>query len=256
MKTASEFRKSGYESLRGKWGIAILASLIASAIGGGSAPSGGISFNFSFSEQTDPGTSTPLPDLFESVDPVVVPIIYAIIITVAFAIIAVGIAIGLVGTIITTGHAKFNLDINDGNMPSLVSLFRHFPDWKRIIGANVIAALRILGGLLLFIVPGIIASYNYIALPYVLAENKDLTAREAVERSKDIMYGNRWRFFCMRFSFIGWQLLTLLTLGVLGIWLNPYISATDADFYREITNTRPEVYFYDASADGTDACSP
>ena len=77
--------------------------------------------------------------------------------------------------------------------------------------------------------------------PYILADNPDLSPSEALKMSKEMMRGNKWRLFCLGFSFIGWQLLCGLTLGIGYLWLNPYMAAAHADFYREISGTRPVI---------------
>ena len=70
---------------------------------------------------------------------------------------------------------------------------------------------------------------------FILAENPDLTASDAIAQSKEIMHGNRWRLFCLHFSFIGWDILSSLTLGIGNLWLRPYKQAANAAFYREIS---------------------
>ena len=75
--------------------------------------------------------------------------------------------------------------------------------------------------------------------PYILAENPDLPPKEVLARSQAMMYGNRCRLFCLQFSFIGWYLLCLLSFGIGSLWLNPYMETAMADFYREISGTRP-----------------
>ena len=116
---------------------------------------------------------------------------------------------------------------------------------------------------LLFVIPGIYASYGYAMTPYILAENSHYTANDAISESCRIMDGNRWRLFCLHFSFIGWELLCavpsvigliLAATGTIAIWLyipfvlvsgvascllHPYMEAAQAAFYRDITT---EVY--------------
>ena len=88
---------------------------------------------------------------------------------------------------------------------------------------------------LLLIIPGIMASYSYAMTGYILAEHPELTAGEAIAQSKAMMAGNRWRLFCLQFSFIGWDILCALTLGIGNLALRPYEMAAIAAFYREIS---------------------
>ena len=81
------------------------------------------------------------------------------------------------------------------------------------------------------------ASYSYAMTEFILAEHPELTAGEAIAQSKVMMAGNRWRLFCLHFSFIGWDILCTLTMGIGHLWLRPYRQAADAVFYREITGS-------------------
>lgn len=103
--------------------------------------------------------------------------------------------------------------------------------------ANLLQWVLILLWTLLFIIPGIVASYSYAMTGYILAEDPDLTASQAIQRSKELMRGNRWRLFCLQLSFIGWIILCLFTFGIGNLFLNPYQTAADAAFYREISGT-------------------
>ena len=67
-----------------------------------------------------------------------------------------------------------------------------------------------------------------------MVENPDITANEARKQSMIMMQGNRWRLFCLDFSFIGWVLLSCLTLGILFLWVVPYMEVAHASFYKSI----------------------
>jgi len=87
---------------------------------------------------------------------------------------------------------------------------------------------------MLLIVPGIIKCISYSMSYFVLAEKPELTARQALSESKRIMDGNKMSFFVLMLSFIPWMLLCMVTLGIAGIYVAPYISTTIANFYNAI----------------------
>lgn len=86
---------------------------------------------------------------------------------------------------------------------------------------------------LLFIIPGIIKSYEYRMIPYILAENPGMDTKEAFARSKAMMDGDKWNTFVLDLSFIGWNLLGMLTCFLLNIfYVNPYYHLTCAELYE------------------------
>ena len=88
---------------------------------------------------------------------------------------------------------------------------------------------------LLLIVPGIVKAYEYRMIPYLLAENPDLDKEEAFARSKAMMNGQKWKAFVLDLSFIGWDFLSLFTMGLLGLfYVNPYKRATQAALYEAL----------------------
>lgn len=88
---------------------------------------------------------------------------------------------------------------------------------------------------LLFIIPGIIKSYEYRMVAYILADQPELTRKEAFELSRKMMNGNKWNAFVLDLSFIGWGFLTAITFGILGIfYVNPYIQHTNAALYLKL----------------------
>lgn len=86
---------------------------------------------------------------------------------------------------------------------------------------------------LLLIIPGIMKAFSYALTPYILLDEPELTAKQAISRSCEIMQGRRWKLFCLYFSFIGWGILCLLTFGIGFLWLAPYINASIAAFYED-----------------------
>ena len=101
----------------------------------------------------------------------------------------------------------------------------------------------------LTIVGGIIKRYSYMMVPYILAENPAVGAKEALNLSKNMMKGHKWEAFCYDLSFFGWFILDSLTLGVLGIlFLYPYYQAAVTEYYVTIRARAKEASLAGAEA--------
>ncbi|MFO7968503.1 MAG: DUF975 family protein [Candidatus Izemoplasmatales bacterium] len=87
---------------------------------------------------------------------------------------------------------------------------------------------------LLFIIPGIIKWFSYSMTFFILVDNPDLQPTEAIDRSREMMSGNKGKLFMLYLSFIGWFLLVILTFGIGYIFLEPYIQMTVANFYEDL----------------------
>ena len=239
MKYAADFRQIARDALSGKWTIAVLVGLVAMLLGG--AGSGGPELklnidgsgahaNFEFAGQTIYSIGGGLNSDIGAF--LVGSAIYIIIAAVVMAVVYF-----VLGSIISVGYARFNLDLTDRGNPAFETLFGYFSYWKTAAVSKLLQSVYVLLWSLLFIIPGIFAAYSYAMTEFILAENPDLTASEAIAQSKEMMYGNRWRLFCLHFSFIGWDILSSLTLGIGNLWLRPYKQAANAAFYREISGT-------------------
>lgn len=227
MKRAAEFRRIARDALNGRWGVAIVAGLLASLLGatGGS----GMDYDLLLDDRS---WLSLLPDGVSK----------DLVLMIALILLAVILVVAIVGffvpSIFEIGYMRFNLDLVDEiKEASIGSVFGYFRFWKTAFCAKFLQVLYVSLWSLLFIIPGIIASYSYAMTPYILAENPNLRASEAIEISKQMMEGNRWRLFCLQWSFIGWELLCLLTFGIGNLWLVPYTQAATAAFYREISGT-------------------
>ena len=105
--------------------------------------------------------------------------------------------------------------------------------WHKVWGMLLMGIFISLWSLL-FIIPGIIKAFSYAMTPYILEENPELSANEAIDRSRAMMRGHKFDLFWLYLSFIGWAILCLLTAGIGFLWLIPYISTTQAAFYEEV----------------------
>ena len=96
---------------------------------------------------------------------------------------------------------------------------------------------------LLFIIPGILASFSYAMTDFIAVEHPDWSANRCIAESRRLMRGNRWRYFCMNLSFIGWWILvgiiTMSGLSLVSYFLMPYVNEAQAAFYDELKANRP-----------------
>ncbi len=244
MKYAADFRLQARQALAGKWVIAVIAGLIAALLGGTSSEPI-IEFKFengesmiSFADQTIISTSGGISPEIEML--LAGTITFAVIMALLWAAVML-----VLGSVVGVGYARFNLDLVDLKQPELGSLFQYFSHWKNAVCAGLLQTVYIFLWSLLFVIPGIVAGYSYAMTSYILALHPELSASEAITRSKEMMRGNRWRLFCLQFSFIGWSILSALTLGIGELWLRPYRQAAMAAFYREISQPTAYTRRYD-----------
>ena len=107
--------------------------------------------------------------------------------------------------------------------------------YKNVIKTAFMTDLFIYLWSLLFIIPGIIKTYEYRLVPYIVSENPTISFKEAQAESAKLMKGNKWKSFILDLSFIGWDLLSLCTFGLLEIFfVGPYKASTDAALYESL----------------------
>lgn len=135
----------------------------------------------------------------------------------------------------TLGLVIFFIGIARKEGPSISEIFNGFSHFLKAFGVYFFMGLFSLLWSLLLVIPGIIAYYRYSQAYYILQDNPDIGALEAIRSSKELMKGRKWKLFVLHLSFIGWALLCLLTLGIGFLWLTPYFMVTEAHFYDEIT---------------------
>lgn len=117
------------------------------------------------------------------------------------------------------------------NMGELVFAFNH--SYINVVRIMFFRGLYTFLWSLLFIIPGIIKGYEYRMIPYLLAENPEMDMEEAFSLTRQMMTGDKANTFVLDLSFIGWNLLSALTLGILSIfYVNPYQHLTNAQLYE------------------------
>lgn len=146
-----------------------------------------------------------------------------------------------VWNLFTIGGCRFFVHNADEQAPVGDLLYGFSHGYGRNVAAMLLREIYIALWSLLFVIPGIVKSYSYMLVPYLLAEDADMTRAEAFRVSKALMNGNKWHAFVLDLSFIGWHILSSLTFGLVGIfYANPYIHATRAEMYRTLRDAKEQ----------------
>ena len=160
----------------------------------------------------------------------------------AVVILAASSVVGIVGLLLSifvesaaqVGLCNYFIK-NTYSKPSFADAFSGFKvRYLRNTGALLLMSIKLALWYCLLIVPGIIKSFEYAIIPYILADDPTISTKEAFKKANVMMKGNKWRLFVLDFSFIGWALLCVLTLGIGTFFLMPYVNAAAAEFYVEL----------------------
>lgn len=234
MLFAADFRRIAREALRGKWALAVITGLVATLLGANLYGGGGGSGRGSSGQ----GGHGP----FELFTTGIGRIILLFIIGIAAFILIVAVITFIIGAAIKLGYCRFNKNLIKGTNPQFSDLFSRFELFGKALGLRIVTAVLIGLWTLLFIIPGIIAVYRYSMAFYIMDDDPSVGIMEAIERSKQMMMGNKGRLFCLHLSFIGWAILCAFTLGIGYLWLVPYVNASEAAFYLEVSGQRQIPY--------------
>ncbi|MGM9974453.1 MAG: DUF975 family protein [Clostridiaceae bacterium] len=227
MLFASDFRRRAREALSGKWLLAVGTGIVASILGAASD----IDKIFDIDIRHTIDTVYSMDDVI-SIEGIrtVLPIFFGGLSIALFWTLVVYV----IGSVIKLGYCKFNIRLINRDGAEFDDLFSYFKIFWNALLLRIITGIYTFLWTLLFIIPGIIAAYRYAMAPYIMAENTSLTAHEAIDRSKEMMSGNKWRLFCLDVSFIGWLILAGLTMGIGFLWLTPYMECARAAFYIDL----------------------
>ena len=246
----------------------IFAIIVGGASGAGGAASGGSStfsslmYNNQHREETETVEEVEVEGIDENSDPVTVTVvtsddngneidvnetdvafgiaIFSIVALTVFAIVLVASAVGIAIDVLLINPVEFgcrnffkrNLD-EPAKLSSLTFAFDK--NYKNAVKTAFFKDLFIWLWSLLFVIPGIIKAYEYRLVPYIFAENPDMKYSDILAESSKLMKGNKWKTFVLDLSFIGWELLSLCTCGLLSVfYVDPYKLQTDAALYEAI----------------------
>jgi Predicted integral membrane protein len=199
------FMRMAKESLRDKWGLAIGTFLVYTLI------VNGLQFNYSF---------------------------YSNMFGTNMLVSSGGLLSLIIGGPMTLGTAYFALAISRNQEARFEQLFKGFNNFGTALGAYLLMAIFTVLWMLLLIIPGIIAAISYSMTFYIIADDPSIGSMEAIDKSKKMMYGYKWKFFCLNLRFLGWAILCIFTLGIGFLWLIPYMEISFAKFYDDINGSQ------------------
>ena len=132
------------------------------------------------------------------------------------------------------GAATFSLAIARKEEAKLNMIFSGFNHYGKTLGLCLLMALFVILFTLLLIIPGIIAALSYSMAYFIMSDDPNIGIMEAINKSKKMMYGYKWKYFCLGLRFIGWIILGILSLGIGFLWIMPYIYVSYAKFYEDL----------------------
>lgn len=131
----------------------------------------------------------------------------------------------------------FNQLLTCGDDRLTANMFSNtFRGYWRNVWAGFLMMLFTYLWMLLLIIPGIVKAFAYSMTPYILKDNPELTANQAINLSVKMMKGHKFDLFYLELSFIGWGILSVFTLGLGYLWLMPYMYTSMAAFYQDVKN--------------------
>ncbi len=199
MGTSQDYKNRALANLEGKWGTAAIASLIYFVV------SQGVSYAFTMPMGNNMTMSYSTQGLW-----------------------------ALLCLPLSWGFAIYFLNLIRNEDIRYERLFDGYKDFVRLFLAGFLVTLAVFIGILLFIVPGIIIAMMFSQTEYILKDDKEISAADAIMKSMRMMEGHKAELFWLIFSFIGWFILACLTLGIGFLFLAPYFNTTMAHYYEDL----------------------
>ncbi|MGE1011401.1 hypothetical protein CN556_15160 [Bacillus wiedmannii] len=204
----SQLKREALEALKGKWGLAVGATLLVGIlIGAVEILTTGIFSIFWGWEEANESLTVTIIAMF------------------------------IIGPL-TVGASYFVLNVIRGTNARINHIFRWFNDGSKFMksfSTYLLMNVYLVLWTLLLIIPGIIKSFSYSMTYFILNDHPEYTANQAITESRRMMNGHKMDYFLLCLSFLGWFILSILTLGIGFLWLVPYFYTTSAAFYEEIS---------------------
>lgn len=244
------------------WKMVLVAFIFALLVGGG------VSFNFNYSggdfdfwgeiedgfghelplaQHTPAGDAyhadggfRPVIDISPDADPAEAWLMLMIFLWICLAMLAIIYGIGLVVITFVTNPIEVGCSrffTNTLQKPASLKdiIFAFNTSYLNVVKVMILRTVFTGLWMMLFIIPGLVKAYEYRMIPYLMAENPNLTRQQAFAMSKQMMTGQKWNAFVLDLSFIGWEILGIFTCGLLQVfYTGPYQQATNAALFEEL----------------------
>ena len=250
MKTfdRNELKNNAKKGLKINYWKSVLVGVVSTVVAGGTVA--GISycmkpqfintFNFTVNGQTTSITSGNVSDFMHALTtnqalPVLLATLAALFTFVLFVAIITHVIRAFLIAPLEVGCDKFfKKNINEeAELGELGCAYKN--NYLTTVGTLLLRDIKIALWSLLLVVPGIVKAYEYRMVPYILAENPNMSSSEVFKLSKEMMTGNKWNTFVMDLSFLLWNILGAFTFGLLNVfYVNPYQKMTEAGIYDAV----------------------
>ncbi len=225
MWTRRELKTNGKAAFRRNYWPSVAVAFLASIFVNGEI------FNAGSTYTGNAGADT--VDLTDSLSGVPASVLLAAMAIVLVIAIVIALLWLLVGTAFEVGSCRFFVQNQTEKAPVRTILFGfRSGHYGHIVLTLFLRSLYLTLWGLLLVIPGIYKYYEYLMVPYILADNPGMPRRDAFAISKRMMYGEKWNTFILSLSFILWDILSAITCGLVGIfYVEPYKRATYAELY-------------------------
>lgn len=226
MISISEQKKKALSQLKGNWSNPVITTLLFFAISiSASIALSGMVYLFIFVISLILSFSSLASTQDLTTPAYILQIIYQLL----------GFAVNLLVVPLSVGIIKYFLMFSKSQKPDIVNLFDGYKhSFDNSILASILVNVYTFLWTLLLIVPGIIKKYAYSMTFFIIADEPNISANEAIKKSEAMMKGYKWNYFLLQLSFIGWSLLAIFTCGIGFLWLTPYMQTASSHFYLKV----------------------
>ena len=230
MWTISQVKENGRAAFKRNYWTCVIVSVVLGFFGSSnSSPTFNLNLSYEI-ESTGLAWDEFWTSFFESG-------FFVVLISMMLIALVIGLCISiLVGNVMKVGGCRYFME-NREHQTGVSAMAYGFREGRYLgtVGCMFLRDLYIFGWSLLLVIPGIIKSYSYMLVPYILAENPDMDRKRVFELSRQMMSGHKIEAFSLELSFIGWHLLSALTCGILeALYVSPYLHATKTEYYMAL----------------------